>query len=74
MRKVTISRMRERYAQTVLIFRITYVHLTYIACLCYVTLTLSFETFWLKSAVFLDCRHLLIRPVSFYSWKLESWQ
>ena len=26
MRKVTVSRMRERYAQTVLTFRITYVH------------------------------------------------
>ena len=26
MHKVTISRMRERYAQTVLTFRITYVH------------------------------------------------
>ena len=26
MRKVTVSRMRERYAQTVIIFRITYVH------------------------------------------------
>jgi len=32
MRKVTVSRMRERYAQAVLTFRITYVFVTLFAC------------------------------------------
>ena len=34
MRKVTVPRMRERYAQTVLTFRITYVHVTQRTQLC----------------------------------------
>jgi len=40
MRKVTVSRMCERYAQTVLTFRITYVHLSFITLLSKIHVTI----------------------------------
>jgi len=45
MRKVTVSRMRERYAQTVLTFRITYIYCG----------LLGFESFYSLVGVRLDC-------------------
>ena len=48
MRKMTVSRMRERYAQTVLTFRITYVQVFTRRCVCIILFLLYISDF-LKS-------------------------
>jgi len=52
-RKVTVSRMRERYAQTVLTFRITYVYTVFAVDI------LTLHKFWLSCMV-TDCAYLYL--------------